>query len=100
MHGHPSRLINQEAVMKLRNFALYTLLGCVSAVPLAFAQSDTAGAKPEAEATGKAVAKQHTAGVPQGLVPDAGTAFKQHTAGVPLSMTPNPGNAYEGNKNQ
>jgi hypothetical protein len=93
-------LINQEAFMKLRNFALYTLLGCVSAAPLALAQSDTAGAKPEAEGTGKAAAKQHTAGVPQGLLPDAGTAFKQHTAGVPLSMTPNPGTAYQGNKNQ
>lgn len=87
MHERPSRLINQEVFMKLRSFALYALLGSVSAAPLAFAQSDTAGAKPEAEATGTAVVKQHTAGVPQGLVPDAGTAFKQHTAGVPRSMT-------------
>jgi hypothetical protein len=85
--------------MKFHSFALYTLMGCVGAVPLAFAQSDTTGAKSETE-TATMAAKQHTAGVPQGLVPDAGTAMKQHTAGVPLSMTRNPGTAYEGNKSQ
>jgi hypothetical protein len=86
--------------MKFHSFALYTLMGCVGAVPLAFGQSDTTGGKPDTEGTAAMAAKQHTAGVPQGLVPDAGTAMKQHTAGVPLSMTRSPGTAYEGSKNQ
>ena len=86
--------------MKFHSFALYTLMGFVGVVPLAFGQSDTSGAKPETEGTATMAAKQHTAGVPQGLVPDAGTAMKQHTAGVPLSMTRNPGTAYEGSKSQ
>jgi hypothetical protein len=86
--------------MKFHSLALYTLIGSVGIVPLAFAQSDMTGAKPQSEETANMAAKQHTAGVPQGLTPDAGTAMKQHTAGVPLSLTPNPGTAYEATKNQ
>jgi hypothetical protein len=90
----------QEAFMKFHSFALYTLMGSVGIVPLAFAQSDMTGAKPETQETANVAAKQHTTGVPQGLVPDAGTAMKQHTAGVPLSMTRSPGTAYNPPKNQ
>jgi hypothetical protein len=86
--------------MKFHSLALYTLMGCVGVVPLAFAQSDKTGANPESEEAANMAAKQHTAGVPQGLTPDAGTAMKQHTAGVPLGLTSNPGTAYEGTKSQ
>ena len=33
--------------MKFHSFALYTLMGCIGTVPLAFAQSDMTGAKPQ-----------------------------------------------------
>jgi hypothetical protein len=80
--------------MRFHSLSLAVMMGCVVAVPLAFAQNDSA--KPTTTEKSKMADKQHTAGVPQGLTPDQGSAMKQHTAGVPAGLLPDQGTAYKG----
>ena len=84
--------------MRFHSLSLAVMMGCVVAVPLAFAQNDSS-AKPTTTEKSKMSAepkKEHTAGVPQGLTPDQGSAMKQHTAGVPAGLLPDQGTAYKG----
>ena len=48
--------------MRFQSLSLAVMMGCVVAVPLAFAQNDSA--KPTTTEKSKMADKQHTAGVP------------------------------------